>query len=283
MQIKLLYALVLLLLHYSIIFPESPALPIRIVTIPELPIQTVTVKVYLSSHHVWPSPRDNYKNNRSDTCIYLNPTEGYSPHGDATLLDGNRAFWDSLFSNGKIIRNYKLSVACDLNEAEIIIKDARSRIFHIDYSACEFGDTIMIIREKGSYAISLGAMKDAYYSHIKRFFDMTLFLLIRYNKHGKGAVDSLFGGQSVGRTPPLNGAPGEKPVTYEDQYLGLTEAELISRQGAPTRKEKGKLIYARPLGKGMHSYRTEEEFIFKSGKVVKINLKRIPVGCIIKR
>ena len=99
----------------------------------------------------------------------------------------------------------------------------------------------------------------------------------------KGPWIRFFGSQSVGKTSPKNCAPGEKPVAYEDQYIGLTEAELISRQGAPTRKEKGKLIYAYPLGPGMHSYRTEEEFIFKSGKVVKINQKRIPVGCIIKR
>ncbi len=71
----------------------------------------------------------------------------------------------------------------------------------------------------------------------------------------------------------------EKPETYEDQYIGLSKAELISRQGTPTRTEEGKLIYAYPLGSGMHSFRTEEEFIFKRGKVVKVNLKRIPVGC----
>lgn len=257
MHIKLLFPILILLFNFSILFSESVTFPIRTVTTPALPIQTVTVKVYLSSHHVYPSPRDNYKNNRSDTCIYLNPYEGYSPHGDATLLDGNRTFWDSLFTNCKIIKNYKCWDACDLNEAKITIKDARSRVFHIDYSACDFGDTIMVNQNKDSYAISLGTMKAAYYSHIKRFFDMTLFLLIRYNKHGEGAVDSLFGGQSVGGTPPMNGAPEEKPVTYEDQYIGLTEAELISQQGAPTRKEKGKLIYAPPLGQGMHSFRTE--------------------------
>jgi hypothetical protein len=193
MQTILFYPLLILLFNCTIVFSESVTFPVRKVTVPALPIQTVTVKVYLSSHHVWPGPRDNYKNNRSDTCIYLNPDEGYSPHGDATLLDGNRAFWDSLFTRCKIITNYKCWGACDLNGAEITIKDARSRVFHISYSACEFGDTIMVTREKGSYAISLGAMKDAYYSHLKRFFDMTLFLLIRYNKHGEGAVDSLFG------------------------------------------------------------------------------------------
>ena len=258
-----------LLFNYSIIFSESPALP----------TQTVTVKTTLKSHNVFPSLPKDYNNNRGDTGIYLGEAGG--PRGDATFIEGNRSFWDSLFSKGKIIRNYKLSVACDLNEAEITIKDARSRIFHIYYSAGEFGDTIMVIREKDSYAISLGAMKDEYYSHIKRFFDKTLFLLSSFNKHGEGAVDSLFGGQSVEGNPSMNEA--QMPVTYENQYVGLTEAELISRQGAPTRRESGKLIYAYPLGQGMHSYRTEEEFIFKSGKVVKINLKRIPVGCIIKR
>lgn len=74
----------------------------------------------------------------------------------------------------------------------------------------------------------------------------------------------------------------EKPISYEDSYIGLTEAQLLSREGEPTRKEGGKWIYALPLGPGTHSFRTEEEFIFKRGKVVKVKLKRIPVGCIIK-
>jgi hypothetical protein len=193
MYINLLFSIFILLINYSIVFSESVTFPIRTVTTPALPIQTVSVKVYLTSHRTYPSPRDDYKNNRGDTCIYLNPYMGYSPHADATLLDGNRAFWDSLFTNCKVIKNYKCWGACDLNEAEITIKDARSRIFHIGYSACDFEDTIMVTRKKDSYAISLGAMKTAYYSHVKRFFDMALFLLNEYNKHGEGAVDSLFG------------------------------------------------------------------------------------------
>ena len=83
-------------------------------------------------------------------------------------------------------------------------------------------------------------------------------------------VNAKSKGQDVGITPS----------PYSD-LLGLSKAEILSRMGEPTSKNKNTWTYKVPLGRGMHSFQHENELMFEKDKVIKVIPKEIPVGCII--
>lgn len=63
------------------------------------------------------------------------------------------------------------------------------------------------------------------------------------------------------------------------EYIGLSEAEVISKLGEPAHKTSERWTYQQPPGRGMHSFRTEREFVFKDGKVIQIINHKVAIGC----
>jgi hypothetical protein len=157
--------------------------------LPSLPIVKVSIEVKLSSvaNRSLTSKEQDVKN-RADTGVY----SCERPIANALYLDGNLSFWDSLINKCIVKKNFTYSFACDLNDATIKLTDSHRKIFKVYYSACDMDYLIVSGKNSTTYLV-LGEQKEAYYAHMRRFFDWTIDLLSQYNQHGPDAIDKVFG------------------------------------------------------------------------------------------
>ena len=63
--------------------------------------------------------------------------------------------------------------------------------------------------------------------------------------------------------------------------IGRSERELIAIKGEPAEKSGQAWVYRRRLGPGAHSFRYSLVVKFARGKVVEVEERRDPVGCIL--
>ncbi len=64
-------------------------------------------------------------------------------------------------------------------------------------------------------------------------------------------------------------------------YVGMSEADVIAKRGAPSEKADGVWSYPQRLGPGAHSFRFVDMLTFHDGYVVDAETRMVPIGCIL--